>query len=41
MYKWNAKETHKSSAEQQKCAQELISKLALNGNEREAVPQLI
>lgn len=34
MYKWNAKDYHKSSAEQQKWARELILKLALKGNER-------
>ena len=33
-YKWDAKEYHKSSVEQQKWAQELIPKLALKGNER-------
>jgi len=34
MYKWNAKDYHKSSAQQQKWAQELILKLTLKGNER-------
>ncbi len=34
MYKWNAEDYHKNSAEQQKWAQELILKLALQGNER-------
>lgn len=34
MYKWNAKDYHKSSAKQQKWARELISKLSLKGNER-------
>lgn len=34
MYKWDAKEYHKSSAEQQKWAEELIEKLKLRGNER-------
>ncbi|HEY9207284.1 MAG TPA: methyltransferase domain-containing protein [Candidatus Methanoperedens sp.] len=34
MYKWDAKDYHKSSAEQQKWAQELILKLALKGSER-------
>lgn len=34
MYKWNAEDYHKSSAEQQKWARELILKLALKGSER-------
>ncbi|KAF5426918.1 Trans-aconitate methyltransferase [Candidatus Methanomarinus sp.] len=34
MYKWNAKEYANFSAEQQKWAEELLSKLALKGNER-------
>jgi len=34
MYKWNAKEYSNFSAEQQKWAEELLSKLALKGNER-------
>ncbi len=34
MYKWDAKDYHKSSIEQQKWAQELILKLALKGSER-------
>lgn len=34
MYHWDAKDYHKSSAEQQKWARELISKFALKGNER-------
>lgn len=34
MYKWNAKEYHKSSAEQQKWAKELLAKLSLKGSER-------
>lgn len=34
MYKWNAQDYSKSSSEQQKWAQELISKLALKGDER-------
>ncbi|MEW6607775.1 MAG: methyltransferase domain-containing protein [bacterium] len=34
MYKWDAEDYHKSSGEQQKWAKELISKLALKGNER-------
>lgn len=33
MYKWNEKDYHKSSAEQQKWARELILKLALKGSE--------
>lgn len=34
MYKWDAKDYHKYSSEQQKWAQELISKLNLKGSER-------
>lgn len=34
MYKWDAKDYHKSSVEQQKWARELILKLALKGSER-------
>jgi trans-aconitate 2-methyltransferase len=34
MYTWNPNEYFKSSSEQQKWAQELIAKLALNGDER-------
>lgn len=34
MYKWDAKDYHKSSSEQQKWAQELILKLSLKGSER-------
>ena len=34
MFKWNAKDYSKSSAEQEKWAQELISKLKLMGTER-------
>jgi trans-aconitate methyltransferase len=34
MYNWNAKEYANFSAEQQKWAEELLSKLALKGNER-------
>jgi len=34
MYKWNAEDYHRSSAEQEEWARELILKLALKGNER-------
>jgi len=34
MYKWNAEDYYRSSAEQKAWARELILKLALKGNER-------
>jgi trans-aconitate methyltransferase len=34
MYKWNAEDYHKNSANQQRCAREVIAKLELKGDEK-------